>query len=152
MNSRVRGNLAVRIWVLLILATAFVAPARADQPSAYGPELEGFEYPFTPERFSFPSQGQTVSMTFMDVAPNKPNGRTVVLLHGKNFCAATWEATIKTLVEAGYRVIAPDQIGFCKSTKPEHYQYSFQQLVPLLNSARASQPRLYRSLVGDAAR
>ena len=58
MNSRVRGNLAVRIWVLLILATAFVAPARADQPSAYGPELEGFEYPFTPERFSFPSQGQ----------------------------------------------------------------------------------------------
>jgi len=127
-NSRVRGNLAVRIWVLLILATAFVAPARADQPSAYGPELEGFEYPFTPERFSFPSQGQTVSMTFMDVAPNKPNGRTVVLLHGKNFCAATWEATIKTLVEAGYRVIAPDQIGFCKSTKPERYQYSFQQL------------------------
>jgi pimeloyl-ACP methyl ester carboxylesterase len=25
-------------------------------------------------------------------------------------------------------VIAPDQIGFCKSSKPEHYQYSFQQL------------------------
>ena len=73
MNSRVRGNLAVRIWVLLILATAYVAPARADRPSAYGPELEGFEYPFTPERFSFPSQGQTVSMTFMDVAPNISN-------------------------------------------------------------------------------
>ena len=32
------------------------------------------------------------------------------------------------LSEAGYRVIAPDQIGFCKSSKPEHYQYSFQQL------------------------
>ena len=58
MNSRVRGNLAVRIWVLLILATAFVTPARADQASAYGPELEGCEYPFTTERFSFPSQGQ----------------------------------------------------------------------------------------------
>ena len=27
-----------------------------------------------------------------------------------------------------YRVIAPDQIGFCKSTKPARYQYSFQQL------------------------
>ena len=25
-------------------------------------------------------------------------------------------------------MIAPDQIGFCKSSKPEHYQYSFQQL------------------------
>jgi pimeloyl-ACP methyl ester carboxylesterase len=38
---------------------------------------------------------------------------------------ATWEATIKTSVEVGYRVIAPDQIGFCKSTKPERHQYSF---------------------------
>jgi len=26
------------------------------------------------------------------------------------------------------RVIAPDQIGFCKSTKPERFQYTFQQL------------------------
>jgi pimeloyl-ACP methyl ester carboxylesterase len=119
---------AVRIWLFAILATACMAPAKADQPGVYGPELEGFEYPFTPEQFSFPSQDQTVSMTFMDVAPEKPNGHTVVLLHGKNFCAATWEATIKTLVEAGYRVIAPDQIGFCKSTKPDRYQYSFQQL------------------------
>jgi len=25
-------------------------------------------------------------------------------------------------------VIAPDQIGFCKSSKPAHYQFSFQQL------------------------
>jgi len=25
-------------------------------------------------------------------------------------------------------VIAPDQIGFCKSSKPDRYQYSFQQL------------------------
>ena len=28
----------------------------------------------------------------------------------------------------GYRVIAPDQIGFGKSSKPAHYQYTFQQL------------------------
>jgi pimeloyl-ACP methyl ester carboxylesterase len=120
--------LAVRVWLLVILATACIAPAKADQPGVYGSELEGFAYPFKVERFSFPSQGQTVSMTLMDVAPEKPNGRTVVLLHGKNFCAATWEATIKTLFEASYRVIAPDQIGFCKSSKPERYQYSFQQL------------------------
>jgi pimeloyl-ACP methyl ester carboxylesterase len=66
----------------------------------------------------------------MDVPPppNTGNGRTAVLLHGKNFCAATWEGTIKALSAEGYRVIAPDQIGFCKSTKPEDYQYSFHQL------------------------
>ncbi len=49
-------------------------------------------------------------------------------MHGKNFCGATWDATIAVLVEAGYRVVVPDQVGFCASTKPEHYQYSFQQL------------------------
>jgi pimeloyl-ACP methyl ester carboxylesterase len=64
----------------------------------------------------------------MDVQSKSPNGRTAVLMHGKNFCAATWRTTIDVLAAAGYRVIAPDQIGFCKSTKPERYQYSFQQL------------------------
>jgi pimeloyl-ACP methyl ester carboxylesterase len=67
-------------------------------------------------------------MAYMDVKPTKSNGRTAVLLHGKNFCAATWESTITTLMQAGYRVIAPDQIGFCKSSKPRQYQFSFQQL------------------------
>lgn len=51
-----------------------------------------------------------------------------MLLHGKNFCAATWAPTIAVMSKAGYRVIAMDQIGFCKSSKPENYQYSFQQL------------------------
>jgi pimeloyl-ACP methyl ester carboxylesterase len=32
------------------------------------------------------------------------------------------------LSSAGYRVVAPDQVGFCKSTEPAHYQYTFQQL------------------------
>jgi hypothetical protein len=72
-TAKVRGNLAVWLWLIVILATARMAPAKADQAGIYGPELEGFEYPFPTERFSFPSQGQTVSMTFMDVAPEKPN-------------------------------------------------------------------------------
>jgi pimeloyl-ACP methyl ester carboxylesterase len=68
-------------------------------------------------------------MAFMDIAPKgKANGRTALLLHGKNFCAATWERTLEALSEAGYRVIAPDQVGFCSSSKPEGYQFSFAQL------------------------
>jgi pimeloyl-ACP methyl ester carboxylesterase len=67
-------------------------------------------------------------MAYLDVAPDRPNGRTAVLLHGKNFCAATWESTIRALTGAGYRVIAPDQIGFCKSSKPAAYQFTFRQL------------------------
>jgi pimeloyl-ACP methyl ester carboxylesterase len=113
----------------LSVASATVRPALAaeDEP-AYGPRLEGFEYPRPVAYFSFTSQGEAMEMAYMDVQPAAPNGRAVVLLHGKNFCAATWEGTITALVEAGYRVVAPDQIGFCKSTKPAHHQYTFQEL------------------------
>jgi len=104
-------------------------PAAAAQRPAYGPQLEGFDYPHEVKRFSFDSQRQSLSMAYLDVAPaGAANGRVAVLLHGKNFCAATWESAIAALSAAGYRVIAPDQIGFCKSTKPEHYQFSFAQL------------------------
>jgi pimeloyl-ACP methyl ester carboxylesterase len=101
----------------------------ATSPTAtYGVELQGFEYPYPVKQFSFSSQRQMIHMTYMDVLPTRRNGRTAVLLHGKNYCAATWYKTMVTLAAAGYRAIAPDQIGFCKSTKPERYQYTFQQL------------------------
>jgi pimeloyl-ACP methyl ester carboxylesterase len=119
-------RLAVTAAIGLAVPTAIAVAA--DAPT-YGPELEGFEYPFPVQRYRFSSQGQDLQMAYLDVKPSAtPNGRTVVLLHGKNFCAATWEGTIKALTEAGYRVIAPDQIGFCKSSKPAGYQFTFQQL------------------------
>jgi hypothetical protein len=88
------------------------SPAENSGP-AYGPQLEGFAYPWPVVLYRFRSQRQDLEMAYMDVEPARPNGRVAVLLHGKNFCAATWQATITTLVDAGYRVIAPDQIGFC---------------------------------------
>jgi pimeloyl-ACP methyl ester carboxylesterase len=113
-----------------VLAAALLSavPAGADDGPAYGPQLEGYAYPWPVEHFTFASQGAALDMAYVDVKPKTPNGRTIVLLHGKNFCAATWQGSIAALTAAGYRVIAPDQIGFCKSTKPAHYQYSFQQL------------------------
>lgn len=108
-------------------AVSAAARAKADGP-AYGAELEGFAYAYPVHRYAFTSQRETLQMAYLDVRPERANGRTVVLLHGKNFCAGTWEQTIEVLAKAGYRVVAPDQIGFCKSTKPLRYQYSFQQL------------------------
>ncbi|WP_152045030.1 alpha/beta fold hydrolase [Aureimonas psammosilenae] len=102
---------------------------RASAGRTYGGELQGFDYPYPVQEFRFVSQGYDMKTAFMDVPPEgEANGRTAVLLHGKNFCAATWEGTIRSLAKAGYRVIAPDQIGFCKSTKPRGYQFSFNQL------------------------
>jgi len=102
----------------------------ADAPNVpdYGPNLERFEYPHEVKRLALDTQGQKLSMAYMDVAAAKPNGKTVVLMHGKNFCGATWDTSIAALSQAGYRVVVPDQIGFCKSDKPQAYQFSFHQL------------------------
>ncbi|MGO3058740.1 MAG: alpha/beta fold hydrolase [Halomonas sp.] len=112
------------------LAAGYIGSASAEDAPQYDGELSGFEYAYPVERFDFSSQGQDMQMAYLDVQPEEgsANGRTVVLMHGKNFCAGTWEDTIEALTDAGYRVIAPDQVGFCKSTKPEHYQFSFHQL------------------------
>jgi pimeloyl-ACP methyl ester carboxylesterase len=113
----------MRVLFALVFVALLAGKAGAD------PMLADFDYPFEVKLFSFTSQKLPLTMAYLDVAPEgTPNGRTVVLLHGKNFCAATWDRTIRALSGAGYRVIAPDQIGFCKSSKPEHYQFSFQQL------------------------
>lgn len=113
----------------LALACLLGSPAFAAPAPTYGKQLEGFDYPHPLKHYDFQSQGQALQMGYMDVpAKGKANGRSVVLMHGKNFCAATWETTLDALSQAGYRVIAPDQIGFCTSSKPAHYQYSFQQL------------------------
>lgn len=91
-------------------------------------DLTTVKYPHEVKFRSFKSQQQELKMAYMDVPAANPNGKNVLLLHGKNFNGAYWEETIKALNSQGFRVIVPDQIGFGKSTKPQHYQYSFQQL------------------------
>ncbi|UJJ31368.1 alpha/beta fold hydrolase [Halopseudomonas maritima] len=124
---------------LATLALCLAPLASVQAANSYGPQLEGFSYPYPLHRFEFASQQQTLSMGYMDIAPaRQANGRTVALLHGKNFCGATWESTIKALSNAGYRVIAPDQIGFCSSSKPRGYQFSFGQLAANTDALLAS--------------
>lgn len=91
-------------------------------------ELRNYDYPFPVEFFALNVQDQKLHMAYMHVKANQPNGKTITLLHGKNFNGAYWETTIKALTSAGYDVLVPDQIGFGKSTKPEYFQYTFQQL------------------------
>lgn len=138
---------------ILTMATALsvLTPAVANAQATYGPQLEGFDYPHPVQRFALSSQGKLAAMAFMDVAPKgTPNGRTAVLLHGKNFCGATWERTIDVLTQAGFRVIAPDQIGFCASTKPEGYQFSFNQLAANTHGLLASRGIERATLIGHS--
>ncbi|WP_333597388.1 alpha/beta hydrolase [Chryseobacterium flavum] len=92
------------------------------------PLLSEYQYPFEVHFINLKSQSNTLKMAYMDVKPQKPNGKVIMLLHGKNFNGAYWERTAKDLSAKGFRVIIPDQIGFGKSSKPHSYQFSFSQL------------------------
>ncbi|WP_250253274.1 alpha/beta hydrolase [Chryseobacterium sp. Marseille-Q3244] len=90
--------------------------------------LSEYQYPYEVHFKDLKSQDNNLKMAYMDVKPQKGNGKTILLLHGKNFNGAYWERTAKDLSEKGFRVIIPDQIGFGKSSKPHSYQFSFSQL------------------------
>ncbi len=89
--------------------------------------LENVKYPYPVNFLPIKVEGQDVRMAYMDIKPANSNGKTVMLLHGKNFGSYYWTNVIKALSEKGFRVIVPDQIGFGKSSKP-FIHYSFHQL------------------------
>jgi pimeloyl-ACP methyl ester carboxylesterase len=115
------------IQTLVLLSLLTCAPAIESSNSAGGLD---FVYPYPVYFYSFTSQRERLSMAYMDVSQGDFQSQkgNVVLFHGKNFCGASWNETIKVLLSDGYRVIVPDQIGFCKSTKTTRYQFTLEQL------------------------
>src|SRR6185437_8753836 len=123
--------------IALLLLPLVATPATAQAPrEPYGIGLEGFPYPYPVNMLPLVNDGEPVRMAYMDVAPTQPNGRTVVLLHGRNFPSSYWAPVIKTLTQAGFRVVVPDQIGFGKSTKPAgelHFDNLARNTIALLD-------------------
>jgi len=90
--------------------------------------LENVQYPFPVKYFNVDTEGQHLKMAYMDVVPKTaPNGKTVILFHGKNFGGYYWTNVIRALIDRGFRVIVPDQIGFGKSSKA-YIHYSFHEM------------------------
>ncbi|MDO6759358.1 alpha/beta hydrolase [Tamlana sp. 2_MG-2023] len=116
------------ITILLVILTIQLGKAQADKLQWLDIELSNYEYPFPVKTLNLKIQEQDLIMAYMDVKPDNYNGKNIVLFHGKNFNGAYWETTIEALTKEGFRVIVPDQIGFGKSSKPQHFHYTFQQL------------------------
>src|ERR1700731_4871183 len=112
-----RLSAAALVAVLASSLTPAIAAETAPR-EPYGINLEGFPYPHPVNLLPLVNDGEKLRMAYMDVAPTQPNGRVVVLLHGRNFPSSYWAPVIKTLNDAGFRVVVPDQIGFGKSSKP----------------------------------
>ncbi len=90
-------------------------------------------YPYPVHSIGLSIEQQQIKMAYMDISPENANGKTVVLLHGKNFNGYYWKDIISFLTSNGFRVIVPDQVGWGKSDKPDIH-YSFHLLA--LNTKR----------------
>ncbi|MEC7815471.1 MAG: haloalkane dehalogenase [Pseudomonadota bacterium] len=79
------------------------------------------DYPFSPHYLDVDTG---LRMHFVDEGPR--NGSPVVMLHGEPSWSYLYRHMIPQVASAGYRVLAPDLIGFGKSDKPasvDDYSY-----------------------------
>ena len=104
-----------------LLGAIWATPSFAQQGPALQPK-------YIVQFFQLQMENQDLRMAYRDVQPTgASNGKVVLLLHGKNFSGFYWEPTIEFLAQQGYRVIAPDQLGFGASSRPDIH-YSFHQM------------------------
>lgn len=113
-------------YILLLISCASFA--QQEKLQWLDLNLTNYDYPYPVHYITLNLQQQELKMEYMDVKPENFNGKSVLLLHGKNFNGAYWKTTIDALTKKGFRVVIPDQIGFGKSDKPDNFQYTFQQL------------------------
>ena len=121
-------KLPALLLLLVIIVTAPATAAEVDTSSLkFDARLTGYDYDFPVRMHPISSQGQKLEMAYglLKGDADKP---TITLLHGKNFNGFYWGETAKFLNNLGYTVLIPDQIGFGKSSKPRHYQFSFAAL------------------------
>jgi pimeloyl-ACP methyl ester carboxylesterase len=117
MHKRIINPLILRSYCLFICIISF-----------WGATAQKIVYPYPVQTISLSIEDTVVPMVYMDVsAVDHPNGKTIVLLHGKNFSGYYWKEVIRSLSEKGYRVIVPDQVGWGRSARPVIH-YSFHTL------------------------
>lgn len=76
------------------------------------------DYPFEPNYLDVEARGlPALRMHYVDAGP--ADGPVVLLMHGQPTWSFLYRHVIAALADAGLRVIAPDNIGFGRSDKPD---------------------------------
>ena len=132
MSAIYRLALVLSATVFFVAAIPQASRAQAAAKPAVAPlgiGLEEYSYPYPISFLELMIDGKAQRLAYMDVQPTGPaSGKVVLLMHGRNFPASYWAPTIKVLSAAGHRVIAPDQIHFGKSSKPDDVPVSFEMM------------------------
>ncbi|MHA7900945.1 MAG: haloalkane dehalogenase [Henriciella sp.] len=122
-------------WIVgifvVILASAVISIVALQAPTQWQPadslrtpdaRFENLsDYPFAPNYLEV--EGYRIH--YVDEGPR--DGEIILLMHGQPSWSYLYRHMIPPLAEAGYRVIAPDLIGFGKSDKPlQQSDHSYQ--------------------------
>lgn len=89
--------------------------------------LPGF--PFTPHYLEVPSgDGDRLRVHYLDEGPKE--GPPVLMMHGEPSWCYLYRKMVLVIVDAGFRAVAPDLIGFGRSDKPaQREDYTYQRHV-----------------------
>ena len=104
-------------FFLLLFANLSIQPTMAQTIETLQTPQDRFkevaDYPFAPHYVSI---APNLRMHYVD--EGNPENPTILLLHGEPSWSFLYRRIIPPLVKQGYRVIAPDLVGFGKSDKP----------------------------------
>jgi pimeloyl-ACP methyl ester carboxylesterase len=124
-------RLLVFAWILFYALPLQASIWEADSVDI---RLKQVPYPFPVQMMPAQICGAgPVEIAYMDAPAQTAEQGVVLLLHDYHFPAAYWEPTMRVLQQAGYRVIAPDALGFGKSSKPV-IPYTYDLLAALTHN------------------
>ena len=133
MIKLILGVLAALVLVAIGLILALQAPTSWKTAESIRTPDARFEnltdYPFAPNYVEI--EGYRIH--YVDEGPR--DGQVILLMHGQPSWSYLYRHMIPPLAEAGYRVIAPDLVGFGKSDKPlKQSDHSYQMHVDLMTA------------------
>ena len=94
------------------------------------------DFPYAPHYVEVPAgdAGPAIRIHHLDEGP--ADAPTVLLLHGEPTWSYLYRKMIPVLVDAGYRCVAPDLVGFGRSDKPAHREdVTYARMVEWLRAA-----------------
>jgi haloalkane dehalogenase len=91
-------------------------------------------YPFAPHYFDVPdADGGLLRIHYVD--EGDPGVEPVLLMHGEPSWSFLYRKMIPVIVDAGYRAVAPDLVGFGRSDKPaDRADYTYERHVAWMQS------------------
>lgn len=130
-----------KIGVMLLLWVFVCLPVQAaSNKSIFEDMMQGQESIAGLKRHTVTIEGQKIF--YLD-NENVHASKTILLIHGFADSGATWVQFSRRFRDAGYRIIAPDLLGFGRSDKPVSADYRFaaqaKRLLALMTTLEVNQ-------------